>query len=153
MLTTSCGFLAPFGPALATRCGVPVAASALMQVPWVERTLPPGRRVGILSIAAASLAPAILEAAGIAAGAPMETLEGGRFADAILNDRPTLDMDAARREHVAATRALVARGDVGAIVLECTNMPPHARAIVGATGLPVYSIVTLVNWMRSALHP
>ena len=41
--------------------------------------------------------------------------------------------------------------DVGAIVLECTNMPPYARDIQQATGLPVFDIVTLVNFVQQAL--
>ena len=154
MLTTSCGFLAPFGPTLARRCGVPVVASALMQVPWVECALPPGRRVGILTIAASALTPSVLRAAGVAPGNPIGTVEGGTFARTILDDRPTLDMEAARREHVAAARDLVrAHPEIGAIVLECTNMPPHAAAIAAAVGLPVFSIVTLVTWLHSGLVP
>ena len=36
--------------------------------------------------------------------------------------------------------------DIGAFVLECTNMPPYAHAIRLATGLPVFDIVTLCNY-------
>ena len=152
MLTTSCGFLAPFGPALAERCGVPVAASSLLQVPWIAQTLPPDRRVGILTIAASALAPSILKAAGIANGTPIATLEGGTFAEAILNDRTELDVVAAEREHVAAARDLLQRHpSVGAFVLECTNMPPYASAIRAEIGLPVFSIVSLVQWMHATL--
>jgi Asp/Glu/hydantoin racemase len=37
--------------------------------------------------------------------------------------------------------------EVGAIVLECTNMPPYAAAVQKATGLPVFDIFTLVTWV------
>ena len=152
MLTTSCGFLAPFGPTLAERCGVPVAASALSEVAWLADRLPAGQRPGILSIAASALTPEIMAAAGVPPGTPVGTLEGGSFADTILNDRAELDEVAARREHVAAALDLVRRHpDIGAIVLECTNMPPHADAIAAATGLPVHSIVTLVTRVRADL--
>ena len=148
-LTTSCGFLAPFAPVLAERCGVPVAASSLQQVPWVAATLPRGRTVGVLTIAASALTPAILAAAGVPRETPVGTLEDGTFADTILNDLAALDTMAAEREHVAAARALVAAHPaLGAIVLECTNMPPYAAAIAIETDLPVFSIVTLVAWLR-----
>ena len=49
-LTTSCGFLTLYQAKLAAACGVPVAASSLMQVPFVERLLPPGKRAGILTM-------------------------------------------------------------------------------------------------------
>ena len=154
LVTTSCGFLAPFGPTFAERLGVPVVASSLVQARWIASVLPPGRRVGILTIAASSLAPAILEAADVPPDCPVGTLEGGHFADAILNDRDALDMDASRTEHVAAARELVAKHpDVGALLLECTNMPPHAAAIAEATGLPVFSIVTAVTLARMGMAP
>ena len=54
-ITTNCGFLALFQDELATALGVPVATSSLMQVPFVERMLPAGKRVGVLTISAASL--------------------------------------------------------------------------------------------------
>ena len=43
-ITTNCGFLSLFQDRLAQHCAVPVAASALMQIPLVQSLLPPGRR-------------------------------------------------------------------------------------------------------------
>jgi len=65
-----------------------------------------------------------------------------------------LDVEAARRENVEAARDLMERHpEVGAIVLECTNMPPYAAAIREATGLPVFDITTLVRMVYAALAP
>jgi hypothetical protein len=58
-LVTNCGFLSLFQDDLAAACAVPVAASALMQAPLIERLLPPGRRVGVLTVSAASLTRSI----------------------------------------------------------------------------------------------
>jgi Asp/Glu/hydantoin racemase len=41
--------------------------------------------------------------------------------------------------------------DVGAIVLECTNMPPYTADIQRETGLPVFDIVSLVNMVHAGL--
>src|ERR1700759_5156446 len=46
-ITTNCGFLSLFQRELAAHVGVPVATSSLLQVPLVQATLPPGKRVGI----------------------------------------------------------------------------------------------------------
>ena len=43
--------------------------------------------------------------------------------------------------------------DVGAIVLECTNMAPYAAAVRGVTGLPVYSIYSFIQWFQAGLLP
>ena len=40
---------------------------------------------------------------------------------------------------------------VGAIVLECTNMPPYGRRVQKATGLPVSDITTLTEYVYSAV--
>ena len=56
-ITTNCGFLSLYQEELAAAAGVPVATSSLMQVPWVQATLPPGRRVGVVTISAATLSP------------------------------------------------------------------------------------------------
>jgi Asp/Glu/hydantoin racemase len=62
------------------------------------------------------------------------------------DDLPELDVAEAEKNVVDAARRLVSRhGDLGAIVLECTNMPPYAKAVQGAVGLPVFDIVTLTN--------
>jgi Asp/Glu/hydantoin racemase len=41
--------------------------------------------------------------------------------------------------------------DVGAIVLECTNMPPYAADVQRATGVPVFDIISLVSLVHGAL--
>ena len=154
-ITTSCGFLSLHQRALAEAVAVPVLASSLMQVAMVDRLLPPGRRAGILTISASALTPAHLAAAGVPEGAPIGTTEGGRgFTRTILGDEPTLDLDVARGDTVAAARALQgAHPELGAIVLECTNMTPYAVDVANATGLPVHSMVDLVTWFQAGLRP
>jgi Asp/Glu/hydantoin racemase len=39
----------------------------------------------------------------------------------------------------------------GAIVLECTQMPPFAEAIQKLTGKPVYDVYTMGMWFYSGL--
>src|SRR5215472_16641479 len=63
-ITTTCGFLSLYQREISTHAGVPVATSSLMQIPFIERILPPGKRVGVLTISAASLTEAHLRAAG-----------------------------------------------------------------------------------------
>jgi hypothetical protein len=42
-------------------------------------------------------------------------------------------------------------GGVGAVVLECTQMPPFAEAIQKVVGLPVYDVYTMGMWFYSGL--
>lgn len=154
-ITTNCGFLSLFQEELANAVGVPVATSSLMQVAMVNRLLPVGRRTGILTVSASTLTPLHLEKAGVPAGTPVGTTEGGReFTRAILGNELELDVDAARQDNIEAAAALVAKNpDLGAIVLECTNMVPYATDIHAKTGLPVFSIETFIRWFQGALVP
>jgi Asp/Glu/hydantoin racemase len=155
-ITTNCGFLSLFQRELAAHVGVPVATSALMQVPWVEATLPPGKRAGVITVSRATLTPAHLEAAGVAADIPLEGTEDGRefFRVLIKAEKEDLDLRLAEEDILEAGRALVARHpEVAAIVLECTNMPPYAAALREALGLPVYDIYSMIAWFQAGLRP
>jgi hypothetical protein len=155
-ITTNCGFLAQFQGELAAAVAVPVFTSSLLLVPLVARMLPPGRAVGVMTVDAASLGPAHLAGAGIAEGTPVVVagLENEKeFTRVLLGDELELDVEAARQEHVAVARRLVAEHpEVGAIVLECTNMPPYRADIQAATGLPVLDVTALVRMVHDAVR-
>ena len=154
-ISTSCGFLARFQAELAAAVRVPVFTSSLMLVPLVHRMLAPGRPVGILTVDAASLTRAHLEAAGVGPEVPVVIagLEGEKeFSRVLLGDLPELDIEAARDEHVRVARRLCAEHpEVGAIVLECTNMPPYRADVQRAAGRPVFDIVSLIRMVHYAL--
>ena len=155
-ITTNCGFLALYQKELAGAVSVPVATSSMMQLPWVQATLPPGRRVGIVTVSASTLTPAHLAGAGVPLDTPLAGTENGRefFRVLIRAEKDDLDVDLAREDVVDAARALVAaHPDVGAIVLECTNMPPYAAAVSDAVGLPVFDIYSMVTWFQAGLRP
>jgi len=130
-LTTSCGFLWRWQAELQRAVAVPVWTSSLLLLP----TLP---RPGVVTVDAAALGDI---------GVPVQGLEeGGTLQRTLLEDRPTLDAEAAERDAVAAAQRLVARHpEVESIVLECTNLPPYAAAIARATGRPVHHLMTLVH--------
>ena len=155
-ITTSCGFLSLFQRELAAHVGVPVAASSLMQIPWVQASLPPDKRVGVVTVSAGSLSPAHLAAVGAAPDTPLAGTENGAeiFRVLVRGEKEDLDVALAARDIVEAGRELVSRHpDVGAIVLECTNMPPYAALLAEAVGLPVYDITTLVRFLCAGLAP
>jgi Asp/Glu/hydantoin racemase len=154
-ITTNCGFLSLFQDELAEAVQVPVATSSLMQVATVNRLLPKGRRAGVLTISGSTLTPLHLEKAGVPEGTPVGSTEGGReFTRAILGNELELDVELARQDNVEAAQRLMAEhANVGALVLECTNMVPYAADIRAATGLPVFSIETFVRWFQAGLQP
>lgn len=154
-ITTNCGFLALIQQEMKQAIGVPVATSSLMQVPWIQSLLPAEKQVGILTISAHSLTEQHLNAANVALNTPVVgTDPNGEFSSGILDDRPTLNLEQCRQENLdAADRLMSASDNIGAIVLECTNMVPYAADIRKLTGVPVYSIYSFVNWFQAGLLP
>jgi hypothetical protein len=154
-ITTNCGFLVKFQRDLAASVRVPVFTSSLLMVPLVHRMLPPGQRVGIMTVNASTLGPEHLAGAGIAADVPLAVagLETEKeFTRVLLGDEMELDPEIARDEHIRVARRLMGEHpDIGAIVLECTNMPPYAADIQRATGRPVFDILSLVRLVHDGL--
>ncbi|MGN6768736.1 MAG: aspartate/glutamate racemase family protein [Rhizobiaceae bacterium] len=155
-ITTNCGFLSIFQKDIADAVEVPVATSSMMQVAWVQATLPAGKRVGIVTVNGSTLTPGHLEAVGVPLDTPVIGTEGGRefFRVLIKAEKEDLDVDLASADVVGAGIELVRRHpEVGAIVLECTNMPPYAAALREAVRLPVYDIYSMILWFHAGLRP
>ena len=152
---TTCGFLSLFQDDIAKAAGVPVASSSLMQIPWVQSTLPPGKRVGVITISKESVTPQHLEAVGVPLDVPIVGTEGGNtFTTSVLDDGEYMDFELARDDLVSAGQELVdCHPEVGAVVLECTNMGPFSRDINLALGLPVYDVVSYLTWFHAGLRP
>ncbi len=144
-----------FQKQMAAAVRIPVFTSSLLLVPLVHRMLAPGRRVGVMTVNKPSLTPEHLAGAGIGGDIPlavvgMETEK--EFTRVMLDNELELDVDAARDEHIRVARRFVGEyPDIGAIVLECTNMPPYADDIRRETGVPVFDIISLVRMAHDAL--
>ena len=155
-ITGSCGFLALYQQELADAVQVPVFASSLLQVPMVHRMLRPGQKVGVLTAHRESLTPAHLRAVGV--DEDMVCLSGmegqPEFSEVILEGkRHSMDLAKVGSEVVEVAVALAkAKPEVGAIVLECTDMPPFAHRIQQQTGLPVFDLSTLTNMVGEAVN-
>jgi Asp/Glu/hydantoin racemase len=152
-ITTSCGFLSLYQHEMAAAVPVPVFTSSLMQIPLVARMLRADQQVGVMTIDSRHLTEAHLRAVGVA-GLPLiiAGLETEKELTRVLIDNePELDVQQAEADMVHVARRMVAdHPAIGAIVFECTNMPPYAQAVQRATGLPVFDIVTLTNWVYQA---
>lgn len=153
-ITTSCGFTAMFQRELTEAVDVPVFASSLLLVPLIARMQKPGRRVGVITADARHLTARHLDGAGIhPATVVVAGLEGCQeFEEVVFQDRPDLDVDRMQAEVVDVASGLVGRHpEVGALLLECSLLPPFAHAVQAATRLPVFDYTTLVTMVHSSL--
>jgi len=66
--------------------------------------------------------------------------------------RKELDIDKLEKEITSVAESLVRENpDVGALVLECTDMPPFAHLIQKAVNLPIFDLITLTNMVYNAV--
>ena len=150
-IVTSCGFLALFHRELCQAFHVPVYSSSLIQIPLVYAVT--DRRVGVLTTDDEKLSESHFEAVG-SSGIPIavEGIKNTYFWNVLSNDLEELDLLEAEHNVVQSAKRLVKKNkDIGAIVLECTNFPPFARAIQDAVDLPIFDIVTLTNMAHESM--
>jgi aspartate/glutamate racemase len=158
-ITGACGFMAFFQKEVAERLEIPVFLSSLLQVPFVYQILGGKKRIGVISADASALTPDFFKAAGVSEETPlaiagMEHQE--EFSSAILKRKGTLDSQLIEQEVVQVARELMAEhADLGAIILECSDLPPYAHAVQREVDLPVFDFITMINYVHSALvrHP
>jgi aspartate/glutamate racemase len=154
-ITGSCGFMSIFQEEIANAVRVPVFMSSLIQVPLVYRMLRKDQKVGIMTACKKYLSNKHLEAVGIK-NIPL-CIEGmdnqEEFMDLIFKKKKTvMDTVKFKNELVSVATEMVKRNpEIGAMILECTDMSPFAKDIQEATGLPIFDIVTLVNMVYNAV--
>jgi hypothetical protein len=150
------GALALFQDEVREAVRVPVSLSSLLQLPMIARTLDAARPIAILTADANALPSALLARPDVAVPNPL-VIRGMRekpeFNSAILRAKGTLDSDLMTAEAVDVVRKLLSEHpDFGAVVLECSMLPPYAHAIQQAVGLPVYDFVTMIDYLQAATH-
>jgi len=153
-IATSCGFLALFHRHLVAALPVPVFSSSLLQAHLAAAVLGQDQRIGIMTAHQKSLTPAHLAGVGIQ-NLPLVIVgmdDAPEFNAVFIGGKPTLDVAKCRQEMQTAAAALIqTHPHVGAIVLECTNMPPYADVVRQVTGRPVFDVVTMLAHVYAAL--
>ena len=161
-ITTSCGFLTPMQAWLKSEIDIPVAVSSLQQVPWVNGLLPKGKRCAVITIDKDALSSEHL----VAVNVPSDTLvlgmpKQGAFAEMILRHHETGEVaplagcDQKRRtliQNELLRTCAQLPSNIGALVLECTNLPPYRRLLQEQLRLPIFDIQTLVQWFWTGLR-
>ena len=123
-------------------------------VPFVKRFIGENRKIGILTANSKTLSDAHLRAVGIRKeDVVIKGLEDKEvFTDFTVQNWDRVDTEKCRAELLEATEELLHENDdIGAMVLECTNMPPYTKDIQQVAGMPVFDIVTLVNFVHSGI--
>lgn len=75
-------------------------------------------------------------------------MENTYFSDVFVQNRSYLDKKMAENDMKTITSKMLNENkDIGAILLECTNMPPYKNALKEVTDLPIFDIVSLCDYV------
>ena len=155
-ISSACGLMLQYQDAVRDAVDVPVCLSSLLQLPFISRTLRSGQPIGIVTANSNHLAQRFLRRTGVEVDNPL-VIHGMQdepaFGSATGKSPGTLDSDLVSEETVGIARRMVDEcPDMGAVLLECSNLPPYARAVQDAIRLPVYDFITLIDFMQSGTN-
>ncbi len=154
-ITGSCGFLALHQKEIADAVNVPVFMSSLIQVPLVSRMLKKDQKVGVVVANSDALSADHLTGVGIAdepivvAGMQAQP----QFNEVILKGlKDDLDMTIFEQELCSVVEAMLADNpEVGAIVLECTDLSHFAPVLQQKYGLPIFDLTSLTRMVAAGV--
>lgn len=152
-ISSACGFFGNFHDQVADAVSVPVALSSLVQIPWIRSTLKKGRKIGVMAANGQAVTEHLLKCCRIEARDDLvvKDLLPTRHFSAVVTMPGFFDNGLARQEVVEAAVELVKSDpDIGAILLECSDLPPYASDVQRAVGLPVFDFITLIKWLHHA---
>ena len=153
-ISSACGFFGNYHKKVAQEIDVPVAMSSLVQIPWIRTVLKPDEKILILTASKESLTENLLENCMVTdtSGLIIQDLAYSKEFSVVNDMRGCFDNGIARQEVVnAAVEAVTANEDIGAVLLECSDMPPYAADIQAAVQLPVFDFITLIKWLHNAV--
>lgn len=156
-ITSNCGFMAVYQQAVTAAVAIPVFLSSLLQLHTVAPMVGRDRRIGVLTANSAALTPRVLGAIGFTDidRLAIQGLEDYQhFREVIFEETGRMEPERFAAEVLDAARTLHRRApDIGAIVLECSDLPVYSAAIREATGLPVYDWANYIRFVHGAVVP
>ena len=150
----ACGYFGYYQKEAAAALDVPVFLSSLLQISIIRQTLKADQKVGVICAHYESLSKETLGACGVEDPSKLVIVGAQDLPEFknILNC--TRHYNPAQLERELAGLAVKLTSDhpeVGAILLECSDMPPFSWAVQNATGLPVFDFITMIKWIHSAV--
>lgn len=149
----ACGYFNHFQEQIKAAVVVPVFMSSVLQIPLIKMGLRDDQKI------------AVLVADGTGANQAFFAKAKADIGDCIVQDigslesfapiryiKPHLDNARLEQDLVAVTKELTQKHpEIGAVLLECSDLPPYAAAIQREVGLPVFDFITLINWVFEAV--
>jgi len=153
-ITASCGFTVLFQDKLAAAVNIPVFTSSLLQIPLAYKMIRKDQKVGVLVASQKSFTNDYLKAVG-AEDVPVcvTGMDGKSEFREVIIEKQRLDLNVIKLEEevLGVVKELCENNPVGALVIECTDLPPFSHKIQQMIKKPVFDIATLTKYVYSCV--
>ena len=152
-ITGACGFMALFQKEIQQSVSIPVFMSSLLQIPFIQQIISPQKKVAVITADSRALTPDHFSNVGVETDIPLIIAgmeNSSEFREAILEEKGSLDSDKIESEIVDLTGQLVQKHpDIGAFLLECSDLPPYSAAVFKETQRPVFDFITMIRYVHT----
>ena len=147
-----CGLMGLYQADIANAVEVPVAASSLALIPFLLSTFAAEKSLGIITgdtslLHRRHLPPDTPANRLIIAGMQAQP----HFRAVVMERSAPLDPRRLCEETIAVAKSLAAAGDLGALLLECSNLAPFRYDVARGLNLPVFDINSAVSLLNEAV--
>lgn len=155
-ITTSCGFLSLFQKEITKEINVPVFTSSLIMLPMISRMIGNDRKVLVLTANSKTLTNNHLNAVcGNLEECNFDivgTQDKKTFTNFTVENWDYVDVEQCEKDIIDVIEESISKDKTyGAILLECTNMPPYSNAIRKKFNLPVFDFISLTNFVHYSI--
>ncbi|MGM0213713.1 aspartate/glutamate racemase family protein [Enterococcus sp. AZ109] len=149
----ACGYFGHFQQVVADSVDIPVFLSSISQVPLIKLSLKKSQKILTLVASGEDVTSEFFQQSGadladcvICEIGSLKSFAPIRWGKTELDNQQLIkDLVGTVNEQLAANPA------IGAVLLECSDLPPYACGIQQATGLAVFDFITLINWVYTAV--
>ena len=149
----ACGYFAHFQRRVAEAVDIPVFLSSLCQIPLIKTGLSKKKKIAVFAASGENIDDALLREVGTDKSrllvkniGDLESFYPIRHGQTVL-DNKKLEVELCR----VTQGFLIEHPDVGAILLECSDLPPYAKALQAVSGLPVFDFNTMIDLVYHAV--
>ena len=153
-LSSGCGFFGNFQKEVSEALDIPVALSPLVMVPWISTLIKPNQKIGVLTANGVALTKELFESCGITDTDKLiiRDLRHEPEFSCIMEYRGVFDNDIVCEEVVTKAMEIMNEdADIGAFLIECSDIPPYSFAIQEATQRPVFDFITMINFLKNSV--
>lgn len=155
-ITTSCSFLTGFQKQLANAVNIPVFTNTLMLAPFIHSMLNSKLKIGILTEKAELIHDDYFEQLGWSSKDIPICISGmpkaSPFSKLFIDDNMEEDLEVLEECIKELTlKHMEQNPDTGAIILECTNFAPFTNLIQNISGVPVFGMNQLLEYIDSCI--